>query len=706
MNIYEIKACKADEFIPIMQELNNFTQARQAGKLINNVPKLVSLLKDYFRGLLYYVDNHTSSNIVEINKKVFQVKFGGTDQDGGKRELNMIEIHASLLREIFEYLSGHIDLTHFEEFTKITNAILIHHNIDLDIKISVLNSENNHFQARWHGLVRQIPYEMAVDTIGIRKKFLLRGLKEYIVEVNFEIKEEYQKNIESIYRLYEFYSKTYLKLLITNSHFSDIQLYIKDELNSLDKSEKIDKKRLITFNLVQLVLHNNLFQVLDKESIYDIVEQYEEYIQEPNKQLIQDGLEFNPENFEIGDMKLRLFEPDFKSYDADNEIDTILHFVVPLRAKIDRQELVLDDGTELYFQTIHTLYQDPIFSFLDELDMNFNGMPITFFSDSIGNLQTSTLITIKLPYFYHTHFELDDDKFVEKDFFLEAAKRGGKYYPHKDLIIEKLHDAYILSGFPLEIEQGEITSNFISNYMIAYFSKSGKNIHHEVFTITNIDSYFKAKNRYIEDLNKFYMEDELIDIRRFIEETRITNSRNFLDFCYKFLELTIKKSVEFGGLHSAFWKDSSGVELPVREPRAQPIIFNIIKDLAEMKGIQISREVEAADGSLDFYFSYNTGTELMKVCVELKNAHHNTLEHGIESQLPLYIKGVGKKEGIFLVLWYKNAIFDKPKAYDSVRDLESFLLSKVPPKFKIKPLIIDCTKKVSPSRKSSSDRML
>jgi len=47
MNIYEIKACKASEFIPIIQELNNFNQARQSGVQINNVPKLVSLLK-YF----------------------------------------------------------------------------------------------------------------------------------------------------------------------------------------------------------------------------------------------------------------------------------------------------------------------------------------------------------------------------------------------------------------------------------------------------------------------------------------------------------------------------------------------------------------------------------------------------------------------------------------------------------------------------------
>ena len=58
MNIYKIKVCKADEFIPIMQELNGFIQARQSGQLINNVPKLVNLLKSYFSGLLYYIKNH------------------------------------------------------------------------------------------------------------------------------------------------------------------------------------------------------------------------------------------------------------------------------------------------------------------------------------------------------------------------------------------------------------------------------------------------------------------------------------------------------------------------------------------------------------------------------------------------------------------------------------------------------------------------
>ena len=702
MNIYTIKACKENEFIPIMQELNAFTRAKQQGQIINNVPRLLNLFEKYFRGLLYYKHHSKSPFIVEIDKKIYQVEIGGSDQYGNHKQFSMSEIHASLLREIFEFLVEYIDLEYFEKLIQITNAILLNKDINIEIKIAVLNSENNHFKARWHTLIRQSSYELATDTISIRKNFLMKIWQDNILKTTFLMQKEYQANIKASYNLYEFYSKTAMKLIVATSHFSDIPTYIKQELKYLKKKEKIDQKRLITFHLIQLIQYNNLFQLLDKESIQDIIDQYEDFILESHIQAIREALEFNPENFEINDFKFRLAEPDFNGFDLDNDIETVLQFVVHLPLKSSNEKQALGNGSEIFFERITSLYEDPIYTFLDELDMNINGMPLTFFSDSIGNLQVATLVTIKLSSFYHPHFDIKDEQFMEKDLKLEEAKRGGKYYPHKDLIVEKLHEAYLLPDFPLDIERKMITSNLISNYLIAYFSKSSKkNIHHEVFSITNIDSYLKMKNRYVEELNKFYIQDELIGINEFIEKTRITNSGNFFDFCYKFLELTIKKSIELSGLHIAFWEDES----PIKEKKAQPIIFNMIRYLAEKKGIQISREVEAANGGLDFYFSYNIGTEILKVCVELKNAHHTELAHGIESQLPLYIRDMGKKEGIFLVLWYKNDRFNKPKAYDTVKDLNSYLLSKVPKRFKIKPLIIDCTKKVCPSKKASFIRM-
>ena len=95
----------------------------------------------------------------------------------------------------------------------------------------------------------------------------------------------------------------------------------------------------------------------------------------------------------------------------------------------------------------------------------------------------------------------------------------------------------------------------------------------------------------------------------------------------------------------------------------------------------------------------------MNVCVELKNAHHPNLKHGIEVQLPLYIKDIGNKEGIFLVLWYKSDEFDNPTNFNVIKDIEDFLLNNISKKYRIKPLIIDCTKKISPSKTAANKRL-
>ena len=77
----------------------------------------------------------------------------------------------------------------------------------------------------------------------------------------------------------------------------------------------------------------------------------------------------------------------------------------------------------------------------------------------------------------------------------------------------------------------------------------------------------------------------------------------------------------------------------------------------------------------------------------------------MKSQLPLYIKDVGHKEGIYLVLWYKTNEFNQPNRFNTINELEQYLLQNIPKNFNIKPLIIDCTNKASPSTKDSADRL-
>jgi hypothetical protein len=359
----------------------------------------------------------------------------------------------------------------------------------------------------------------------------------------------------------------------------------------------------------------------------------------------------------------------------------------------------------MIFVKIHNLYEDPIYSFIDSSDLNINGMPLTFFSDSIGNIERSSTIHIILNDFYHPDFEIADNKVIPINFDREEAKRGGRYFPHKDLILEKLWALHGQNTFPFEIQLKDITSNLISNYLVSYFNKDHDLIHHKLFTITNFDSYFKSKNKFITNLNKLYFEEDTSDIRDFIFETQINNKKAFWDFCYRLIEITLKKSIELGGLYKAFWDEKNGLNVPISEPMAQPIIYNHLRFIAEIKGIRMSRETVAADGSLDFHFSYNKNDVLMNVCVELKNAHHPNLKHGIGVQLPLYIKDIGNKEGIFLVLWYKSDEFDRPKKFNEIKDIEDFLLNNFPKKYRIKPLIIDCTKKTSPSKTTANIRL-
>ena len=246
----------------------------------------------------------------------------------------------------------------------------------------------------------------------------------------------------------------------------------------------------------------------------------------------------------------------------------------------------------------------------------------------------------------------------------------------------------------------------VTDYLVSYINMSHELIHHKLFTITNFNSYFQIKKRFLTKMNEIYLKDDFLPIRDLIYNVEIINNRIFLDFCYKLLELTIKKSIELSGLYKSLWRNKDGKKVPILEPDAQAVLYNQIKDIAEIKGIKVFREPVAADGSLDFHFHYTKNDISMNVCVELKNAHHDALAHGINTQLPLYIKDVGRKEGIFLVLWYKSDIFNKPAKYASIKELEDDLIKKIPKNFTIKPLIVDCSPKISPSKKGSENRLV
>jgi hypothetical protein len=180
-------------------------------------------------------------------------------------------------------------------------------------------------------------------------------------------------------------------------------------------------------------------------------------------------------------------------------------------------------------------------------------------------------------------------------------------------------------------------------------------------------------------------------------ETDIVTSGSLKEFISRALDLTVKRSIELRGIYKFLWKDSK-LEEPLNEPDIQPIIKTHLQPILEAKGIQISREIIAANGSLDFLCTYTRNGSLFKVGIELKKAHHENLLNGLKQQLPQYLKDEGTKHGIFLVLWFKNDNFRRPAKYESIPLMIKDLETNIPKKYRFKIMVIDCTKQPSPSK--------
>ena len=137
---------------------------------------------------------------------------------------------------------------------------------------------------------------------------------------------------------------------------------------------------------------------------------------------------------------------------------------------------------------------------------------------------------------------------------------------------------------------------------------------------------------------------------------------------------------------------------PFKEPEAQPLLYSLLDTFFEIKGIQLSKEPELANGKLDFNCSYtNKSGYIVRTCIEVKNAHHENLIDGLITQLPLYMEASNIESGIFLVLWYKGNNFNFPK-YETIEELEKMLSHKIPNNKNIEIIIIDCSKQIAPSK--------
>ncbi len=83
------------------------------------------------------------------------------------------------------------------------------------------------------------------------------------------------------------------------------------------------------------------------------------------------------------------------------------------------------------------------------------------------------------------------------------------------------------------------------------------------------------------------------------------------------------------------------------ESAAQLLFFGIASTYCLVNNLDISPESDAGRGPVDFKFSNGAKG---KVLVEIKLTSNNQLQHGFESQLPIYMKAEGSIRGVYLVI--------------------------------------------------------
>lgn len=83
------------------------------------------------------------------------------------------------------------------------------------------------------------------------------------------------------------------------------------------------------------------------------------------------------------------------------------------------------------------------------------------------------------------------------------------------------------------------------------------------------------------------------------------------------------------------------------ESAAQLLFFGIATTYCLANNLDISPESDAGRGPVDFKFSNGAKG---KVLVEIKLTSNNQLQHGFESQLPIYMKAEGTSRGVYLVI--------------------------------------------------------
>ena len=679
-----LQAAKEAEFLHYMNKLQEYIHVRKKYTQLNPI-KLIETLEVFYKVLLLWQTRKTDGFLMRLKSgKVYVVAFNGHDSNGSPIKLSIEEGGSRIIKNLADDLNGVKAIVPVKELIKLFTLVLENPNIPYERKLEVLKVENNTLSELYDNYYKSYPEN---DICENRRSHL--RIRQRLILENIKTPHKSIVQPEDLYKIHNKYVYLIISTYISENKHVEVLKFLYDEL------EKHNDPRIAFDILSRIISYNHLFLIERQERIIELIGEHAELLSLDKCENLYGSAKFSPASVALSDVNLSPAESNFAET-GKRKISTTILFTLPYETKGKNFTTKKLNNVTMGFQRIRNLHDDQIFRFLDQVDLSFNGMPAAIFSEAIYNLSKSTAVYISLDDFYHPDFDLINGQVVFKDFSEKEALLGRKCYPHKEKAIELLRKlAKENNDFPLNVEMQDIDINLFSNYAVEYRDETGKGLWHRVYTVTNLDTYLKVKKRYIDKINELNLTDEYLAIKTLMFDT-IINSGNVLSkFVLKLIHLVLTNSIELRGCYKYLWNNGK----PVDEPEAQPFIRSQLQPHCELKGIQLTREIDVANGKLDFFCSYTIGDgTLSKVCVEVKNAHNRKLLDGLTKQLPAYMKGENTKFGIFIVLWYKCKEFQYPATYKDINALRTELEKNIPDKLNIKIVVIDCTKKISPSK--------
>ncbi|MEL6556478.1 MAG: hypothetical protein AAFQ63_23950, partial [Cyanobacteria bacterium J06621_11] len=132
-----------------------------------------------------------------------------------------------------------------------------------------------------------------------------------------------------------------------------------------------------------------------------------------------------------------------------------------------------------------------------------------------------------------------------------------------------------------------------------------------------------------------------------IELNQVQDDDSFDEFIGSLLD-SFRHFVEEAGGWKLLWNDN-GKEKP--ESAAQLLFRGIAEHYCQAANVVIDREVELGRGPVDFKFSQGYARRAL---LEVKKAHNGKYWHGLEEQLPSYLRSDKVSKGWFLAIKYRD----------------------------------------------------